>query len=62
MLMVIVAMMTNENDNGATNADGQDSENGGDGGVEIPEYLGHPGCMQRHGKQRSNRLLPTICQ
>jgi len=32
--------------------DGQDGENGGDGqdsdhgGVEVPEYLGHPGCTQ----------------
>ena len=39
----------NDSENGG---DGQDNENDGDeqdsdnGGVEIPEYLGHPGCTQ----------------
>ena len=42
----------NGDDGNGNDSDGHDSENGGDGqdsdhgGVEVPEYLGHPGCTQ----------------
>ena len=63
----------NGNDSDGNDSDGHDSESGGNGqnggdeqdsdngGVEIPEYLGHPRLHTRHGKQKSNRLLSTDC-